>query len=97
MHPRPFCLVLISAGTLRPRPGASPAGDFSFHKGQLDHRIADQSSILRFIEDNRGLGRLGGGSADEKAGTLNGFFDFDDSRNIWLLLDAQTGQVLSTH
>ena len=76
---------------------ASPAGDFSFNKGELDHRITDQSSILCFIEDNWGLGRLGGGSADEKAGTLNGFFDFDDSRNIWLLLDVQTGQLLSTH
>ncbi len=63
----------------------------------VDHRITDQSSILRFIEDNWDLGRLGSGSTDEKAGTLNGFFDFHDPRHIRLLLDAQTGQVLSAH
>ena len=41
----------------------------------MDHRVTDQSSILRFIEDNWDLGRIGGGSTDAKAGTLMGFFD----------------------
>ena len=57
----------------------------------VDHRITDQSSILRFIEDNWDLGRIGGGSPDVKAGTLTGFFDFGEARRIRLLLDPQTG------
>ncbi len=35
----------------------------------VDHRATDQSSILRFIEDNWDLGRIGGDSTDVKAGT----------------------------
>jgi len=61
----------------------------------VDHRVTDQSSILRFIEDNWELGRIGNGSFDEKAGTLNGFFDFDDARGHKLILDPATGQPLS--
>ncbi len=44
----------------------------------IDHRATDQSSILRFIEDNWDLGRIGNDSSDVKAGTLDGMFDFDD-------------------
>ena len=36
----------------------------------VDHSITDQSSILRFIEDNWGTGRLGNQSFDAKAGSL---------------------------
>ncbi len=42
----------------------------------VDHTFTDQSSILRFIEDNWGLGRIGGASNDEWAGTLANLFDF---------------------
>ena len=57
----------------------------------VDHRLTDQSSILRFIEDNWELGRIGNGSLDEKAGTLTGFFDFDEkSANHKLILDPGT-------
>ncbi len=63
----------------------------------VDHRVTDQSSILRFIEDNWDLGRIGGGSTEAKAGTLMGFFDFGDARKIRLLLDPQTGGVISPH
>jgi phospholipase C len=62
----------------------------------VDHAITDQSSILRFVEDNWKLGRLGGGSADEKAGTLDGFFDFH-SKNARLFLDPATGLEVSQH
>jgi phospholipase C len=63
----------------------------------IDHRITDQSSILRFIEDNWDLGRIGGDSNDVKAGTLNGMFDFDDhdGRADKLILDPSTGVVVS--
>ena len=63
----------------------------------VDHRVTDQSSILRFIEDNWGLGRIGGNSSDFKAGRLNGFFDFDNNPNNnapILILDPATGVVL---
>jgi len=39
-------------------------------KNFVDHTITDQSSILRFIEDNWKLGTLGGGSFDALAGSL---------------------------
>ena len=47
-------------------------------KNYVDHHITDQSSILRFIEDNWDLGRVGGPSNDYKAGKLNDMFDFSD-------------------
>jgi phospholipase C len=42
----------------------------------IDHSITDQSSILRIIEDNWALGRIGNQSFDSKAGSLMNFFDF---------------------
>ena len=61
----------------------------------VDHRVTDQSSILRFIEDNWSLGRIGNDSADEKAGTLSGLFDFEGGHAPKLILDPATGVVLS--
>ena len=63
----------------------------------VDHRITDQSSVLRFIEDNWDLGRLGGTSNDWRAGTLNGMFDFDDNHHHFgedrkLFLNESTGE-----
>ncbi|MDP9246537.1 MAG: phospholipase, partial [Candidatus Dormibacteraeota bacterium] len=58
----------------------------------VDHSLTDQSSILRFIEDNWSLGRIGSGSADQIAGSLNGMFDFSHPNAGQLILDAQTGQ-----
>ena len=42
----------------------------------VDHKITDQTSIIRFIEDNWGLGRIGNQSFDAKAGSLMNMFDF---------------------
>ena len=63
----------------------------------IDHRATDQSSILRFIEDNWDLGRIGNDSSDVKAGKLNGMFDFDD-HNLApkLILDPSTGVILKS-
>jgi phospholipase C len=59
----------------------------------IDDTITDQSSILRFIEDNWDLGRIGNGSTDAIAGTLNNMFDFNDGPKAGrLILDPQTGQ-----
>jgi phospholipase C len=61
----------------------------------IDHKTVDQSSILRFIEDNWDLGRVGGESADAKAGTLFGLFDFDEEHHApRLILDPATGVEL---
>jgi phospholipase C len=64
----------------------------------IDDTITDQSSILRFIEDNWNLGRIGNGSTDVIAGTLNNMFDFDrdprDHAGRLLILDPQTGTVV---
>ena len=60
----------------------------------VDHQITDQSSILRFIEDNWGLGQIGNGSNDVKAGTLTGLFDFVSGKKApKLKLDPDTGLV----
>jgi phospholipase C len=60
----------------------------------VDHRATDQSSILRFIEDNWSLGRIGGDSSDVKAGRLNGMFDFDDNQRApRLILNIANGTV----
>ena len=67
-------------------------------KNFIDDSITDQSSVLRFIEDNWNLGRIGNGSTDAIAGTLNNMFDFNSQNqqgNGILLLDPQTGQVLN--
>ncbi len=61
-------------------------------KNFVDHHVTDQSSILRFIEDNWNLGRVGGGSFDAKAGSLEGMFDFQRGpRMTPVILDPSTG------
>jgi phospholipase C len=56
----------------------------------VDHTVTDQSSVLRFIEDNFNLGRIDqasqktvaeGGSFDQIAGSLNSLFDFTRDEN----------------
>jgi len=57
----------------------------------VDHAVTDQTSVLRFIEDNWSLGRIGDHSFDEKAGTLAGLFDFTGASARVLILDETTG------
>ena len=59
----------------------------------IDHQITDQSSILRFIEDNWNLGRIGDQSFDEKAGSILNMFDFKTPGHYAkpLFLDPLTG------
>ena len=42
----------------------------------VDHTLVDQTSVLRFIEDNWTLPRLDHGSFDAEAGSLLNMFDF---------------------
>src|SRR5579862_3922440 len=61
----------------------------------VDHTLTDQSSVIRFVEDNWNLGRIGGGSSDAYAGSVLNMFDFTQKPNTGndlLLLDDQTGE-----
>jgi phospholipase C len=61
----------------------------------VDHTLTDQSSVIRFIEDNWGLPRIGDQSFDERAGTIENMFDFSrNGRSRHLFLDPDTGQRL---
>ncbi|MGA9857421.1 MAG: alkaline phosphatase family protein [Solirubrobacteraceae bacterium] len=62
----------------------------------VDHTVTDQSSVLRFIEDNWSTGQIGDGSFDSQAGTLSNMFDFGGwDRAPRLFLDPVTGQPTS--
>jgi hypothetical protein len=62
----------------------------------VDHTTTDQSSILRFIEDNWTLGRIGDSSTDAIAGPINGMFSFAAGGSTKaLILDPGTGNVVS--
>ncbi len=58
----------------------------------VDHRVTNQTSITRFIEDNWRLGRIGGGSADTRSASISQMFSFWRANTTPLLLDTQTGQ-----
>jgi phospholipase C len=66
----------------------------------VDHAVTDTTSILRFIEDNWNLGRIGDQSFDAIAGSILGSFDFDDHEGRReraerrLILDDTTGEVI---
>jgi phospholipase C len=64
----------------------------------VDHSTTDTTSILRFIEDNWGTPRIGGGSFDALAGSLTNMFDFGEEHGFGfgfgerrLILDPNTG------
>jgi phospholipase C len=59
----------------------------------VDHTILDQSSTIRFIEDNwLGGQRIGSGSFDALAGSINNLFDFSHPRHETLILNPSTGE-----
>ena len=59
----------------------------------VDHNLTDQTSILRFVEDNwLGGTRIGQGSFDAIAGTIDGMFDFGSPDSDKLKLDPDSGQ-----
>jgi phospholipase C len=61
----------------------------------VDHTVTDQSSIIRFIEDNwLGGQRIGNGSFDSLAGPINNMFDFSHPDFRPYVLDKNTGLVV---
>ena len=63
-------------------------------KNFVDHTLTDQSSVVRFIEDNWELPQIGNGSFDEVAGPLLNMFDFKNKRSEKIILSTSTGQVV---
>ena len=68
------------------------------NKNYIDNTITDQASVVRFIEDTfLASQRLGGGSFDASAGTLNNMFNFSNGAVIpnpnVVLLNPTTGVV----
>jgi phospholipase C len=62
-------------------------------RNSVDGSLTDQTSILRFIEDNWGLGRIGDQSFDAKAGSLAGMFAFNARpHTARLILNPITGE-----
>ena len=57
----------------------------------VDHTLTDQTSILRFVEDNWSTGRVGDHSFDERAGALTAMLDFTGPTQPALALDPHTG------
>jgi phospholipase C len=61
----------------------------------IDHTITDHTSLLRFIEDNWALGRIGDQSFDAKAGSILSLFDFTGGHKAnKLFLDPINGTIL---
>jgi phospholipase C len=68
----------------------------------VDHSVTEQSSVLRFIEDNWLQGqRIGQGSFDTITNSIVQMFDFsqnnqnNNSQGNVLFLDPTTGQILN--
>ncbi|HVX34319.1 MAG TPA: alkaline phosphatase family protein [Solirubrobacterales bacterium] len=62
----------------------------------VDNTLTEQSSILRFVEQNWSLGSIGAGSEDVDSGTVDNMFEFGDARRApKLILDETTGEVVS--
>jgi phospholipase C len=59
----------------------------------VDHSLTDLTSILRFIEDNWNLGRIGDQSFDAIAGSILNMFNFNGQAAPAVFMDPQTGLV----
>jgi phospholipase C len=63
----------------------------------VDSTLTDQTSILRFVEDNWGTGRIGDSSFDALAGSMSNMFDFSRRSDNPVILDPNTGAVVRHH
>ncbi|MFE3651409.1 phospholipase C [Streptomyces sp. NPDC059152] len=60
----------------------------------IDHTATEQTSVIKFIEDNWHIGRIGDASFDARAGALTTMFDFRHPNDKQVLLNAD-GSVKS--
>jgi phospholipase C len=63
-------------------------------QNNVDHTVNDQTSILRFIEDNWGLPRIGDQSFDALANSILGHFDFTKAHLTPVLLNPPSREVV---
>ena len=86
-------------GTRQPLLAISPFSKINY----VDHTLTDQTSVLKFVEDNwlAGARIQTGGSFDTIAGSINGMFSFPPAAPSGiqpvarkLILDVKTGQVV---
>ncbi len=62
----------------------------------VDHTVTDQTSIIRFIEDNwLNSERIGNGSFDTIANSIVNMLQFTKANNKKLILNETTGEVMS--
>ncbi|WP_326943986.1 alkaline phosphatase family protein [Amycolatopsis sp. NBC_01307] len=59
----------------------------------VDHTLTDQTSVLKFIEDNWFAGRIGDSSYDSRANSMSNMFNFWWPQASKLTLDPKTGAV----
>lgn len=59
----------------------------------VDSSLTDQTSILRFIEDNWSLGRIGDSSFDAYAAPITNMFNFHERKLRYLFLNPTTGAI----
>jgi len=62
-------------------------------ENHVDSSLTDQTSILKFVEDNWNLGTVSSNSFDNIAGSLKNMFDFSRRRTDKLFLDPSTGLI----
>jgi phospholipase C len=61
----------------------------------VDNSLTTQTSVVRFIEDNWLSGaRVGGGSEDERTGSLEGMFDFHQIPFRRLFVEPESGEPI---
>ena len=67
-------------------------------RNYVDNTVTDQTSVIRFIEDNwLGGQRIGGGSFDALANSIGSMFDFQQVvSNDLFILDESTGEPINT-
>src|SRR5579862_8536372 len=63
-------------------------------KNFVDHTLTDQSSVVKFIEENWDLPQIGNGSFDQIAGPIDNMFNWNKQNNDKLILDPLSGQVV---
>ncbi len=63
-------------------------------KNYVDSTVIDQSSVVKFIEENWDLPQIGNGSFDQIAGPIDNMFNWNKQNSEKVILDPSTGQVI---
>ncbi len=62
----------------------------------VDNTLTEQSSIIKFVEQNWSLGSIGAGSEDVDSGSVDNMFEFGNARRApKVILNGTTGEVTS--